>query len=56
MKKVLITLIFLLNFPLFAQEQKLVYQEESLVTVIKDLEEKAKIEKKESTMRKSNLY
>lgn len=40
MKKVLITLIFLLNFPLFAQEQKLVYQEESLVTVIKDLEEK----------------
>lgn len=43
MKKILIAFIFLLNFPLFAQEQKLVYQEESLVTVIQDLEEKFSI-------------
>ncbi|MFD0964640.1 TonB-dependent receptor plug domain-containing protein [Pseudofulvibacter geojedonensis] len=40
MKKVFIIFILFLNFPLFAQNQNLVYQEESLVTVIKDLEEK----------------
>lgn len=40
MNKSIIVLLFLIQFPLFAQEQKLVYEEESLVLVIKDLEQK----------------